>query len=166
MASFQAENFTLIGKKLKEGEIAPDFKFVDKISQIKTLKDYEGKIKIISCFPSIDTSVCNMQTKTFAKEYSHVKDVVVLNVSVDLPFALDRWCEENGINVIGLSDYRTREFGKDYGILMDPYMTLYRSVFVVDKDDKIALAWYNKEVSQPVNFEAVKEAVDKLLAKK
>ena len=166
MASFQAENFTLIGKKLKEGDKAPDFKLVDKHSQIKTLKDYEGKIKIISCFPSIDTSVCNMQTKTFAKEYSNVKDVVVLNVSVDLPFALDRWCEENGINVIGLSDYRTREFGKDYGILMNPYMTLYRSVFVVDKNDKIALAWYNKEVGQPVNFDVVKETVDKLIAKK
>ena len=115
MASFQAENFTLIGKKLKEGETAPDFKLVDKNSQIKTLKDYEGKIKIISCFPSIDTSVCNMQTKTFAKEYSNVKDVVVLNVSVDLPFALDRWCEENGINVIGLS---SQAYVNCYGALL------------------------------------------------
>ncbi len=69
----------------------------------------------------------------------------------------------NQINVIGLSDYRTRKFGEDYGILMDPYMTLFRSVFVVDKNNNIVLPLYNKEVGEPVDFDAVEKAVDSLL---
>lgn len=165
MADFKAENFTLEGKKLSNGEKAPDFQLVDANGEIRSLKDYEGKIKVISCFPSIDTGVCDAQTRTFAKKYENEKDVVVLNVSVDLPFAFQRWCSSNQINMIALSDYRTRQFGKDYGILMIPYMTLFRSVFVVDKNDVIKLASYNKEVGKPVDFEAVEKAVDELLNK-
>lgn len=163
MANFAAKNFTLIGNKLSEGISAPDFKLVDINSEIKTLKDYEGKIKVISCIPSIDTGVCDAQTRTFANKYGNNNDVVVLNVSVDLPFAFSRWCEANNTNVICLSDYRTNQFGKDYGILMDPYMTLYRSVFVLDKNNKIALALYNKEVGEPVDFAKVEETVNSLL---
>ncbi len=162
MANFKAENFTLIGEKLVKGQQAPDFVLIDKDGNEKTLKDYKNKIKVISCFPSIDTGVCDAQTKHFAKEYENDKDVIVLNVSVDLPFAFDRWCSSNQINMVALSDYRTNQFGKDYGILMDPYMTLYRSVFVVDKDDKIALAWYNEEVGKPVNFDIVTKTVAEL----
>lgn len=164
MANFAAKNFTLVGNKLTAGMIAPNFTLVDKNCEIKTLNDYEGKIKVISCIPSIDTGVCDAQTRTFANKYGNNQDVVVLNVSVDLPFAFSRWCEANNTNIIGLSDYRTNQFGKDYGILMDPYMTLYRSVFVVDKNNKIALALYNDEVGKPVDFEKVEEVVQNLLA--
>ena len=162
MANFEAKNFTIIGKRVHAGEKAPDFKLVDKNGDIRTLKDYEGKIKVISCFPSIDTGVCDAQTRTFAKDYEHDKDVIVLNVSVDLPFAFQRWCEANQINMVALSDYRTRQFGKDYGILMDPYMTLFRSVFVVDKHDIIRLALYNKDVGVPVDFSKVTACVAEL----
>ena len=165
MANFNAENFTLIGEKLHAGQKAPDFQLVAIDGSLKSLKDYEGKIKVISCFPSIDTGVCDAQTKTFARKYENNKDVIVLNVSVDLPFAFDRWCAANQINMVGLSDYRTRQFGKDYGILMDPYMTLFRSVFVVDKNDNIALASYNDDVAQPVDFQIVEKTVNELLAK-
>ncbi|GAA5414844.1 thiol peroxidase [Ureaplasma ceti] len=163
MADFKAENFTLIGNKLEAGQMAPDFQLVDMNGEMKSLKDYEGKIKVISCFPSIDTGVCDAQTRRFAKKYENECDVIVLNVSVDLPFAFQRWCAANEINMVALSDYRTREFGKSYGILMDPYMTLFRSVFVVDKDNKIKLASYNEEVGKPVDFCAVEKAVDELL---
>ncbi len=163
MANFNAVNFKLIGNKLESGQNAPDFQLVDIDGNIRTLKDYNGKIKVISCIPSIDTGVCDAQTRTFAKKYENNSEVIVLNVSVDLPFAFSRWCSANQLNIIALSDYRTREFGKSYGILMDPYMTLYRSVFVLDKNNKIALAWYNKEVGEPVNFEIVEETVEKLL---
>ena len=162
MAKFTLSNFRLIGNKLKEGDKAPDFELVDINGEIKTLKDYPNKIKVISCFPSIDTGVCDMQTRTFAKDYEEDDNVIVLNVSVDLPFAFSRWNKENNLNVVALSDYRTREFGKNYGILMDPYMTLYRSVFVLDKNNKIALASYNKEIKEPVNFELVKDVILKL----
>ena len=165
MANFVATNFTLIGEKLQAGQKAPDFKLVAIDGSIKSLKDYEGKIKVISCFPSIDTGVCDAQTKTFAKKYENFSDVIVLNVSVDLPFAFDRWCAANQINMVGLSDYRTRQFGKDYGILMDPYMTLYRSVFVLDKENNIVLAEYNENVGEQVNFDVVEQAVNKLLDK-
>ena len=103
-----------------------------------------------------------MQTRTFMKDYEEDDNVIVLNVSVDLPFAFSRWNKENNLNVIALSDYRTREFGKNYGILMDPYMILYRSVFILDKNNKIALALYNKEIKEPVNFELVKDVILKL----
>lgn len=163
MANFAAKNFTLIGNKLSKGMQAPDFKLIDINCEEKTLSDYEGKIKVISCIPSIDTGVCDAQTKTFAKKYGNNNDVVVLNVSVDLPFAFSRWCESNNANITALSDYRNNQFGKDYGILMDPYMTLFRSVFVIDKNNKIALALYNKEVGEPVDFDAVEKAVTELL---
>lgn len=159
MADFKAENFTLIGNKLKNGDKAPDFNLIDENGESRSLKDYEGKIKVISCFPSIDTGVCDAQTKKFAKDFKDKKDLVVLNVSVDLPFAFQRWCAANDINMIGLSDYRTNQFGKDYGILMDPYMTLYRSVFVLDKNNTIVLACYNDEVGKPVNFDLIEKAV-------
>lgn len=163
MANFAAKNFTLIGNKLSAGMQAPDFKLIDINCEEKTLKDYEGKIKVISCIPSIDTGVCDAQTKTFAKKYGNNDNVQVLNVSVDLPFAFSRWCEANNSNIIALSDYRNNQFGKDYGILMDPYMTLFRSVFVIDKNNKIALALYNKEVGEPVDFDAVEKVVNELL---
>lgn len=163
MANFAANKFTLIGNKLSTGDNAPDFNLVDINCEIKSLKDYEGKIKVVSCIPSIDTGVCDAQTRTFAKKYSGNNEVVVLNVSVDLPFAFSRWCDANNLDIVALSDYRTNQFGKDYGILMDPYMTLFRSVFVIDKNNKIALALYNKEVGEPVDFDQVEKAVNQLL---
>ena len=117
---------------------------------------------VISVIPSIDTGVCDLQTKTFNQKYNDVDDVVVLTVSVDLPFAFSRWCESNNKNAIILSDYRDNNFGKSYGVLMDPFMTLFRSIFVIDRDKKIALASYNEDVGKPVNFEEVYEVVDKL----
>lgn len=117
---------------------------------------------VISVIPSIDTGVCDIQTKTFNQKYNDTDDVVVLTVSVDLPFAFSRWCESNNKNAIILSDYRDSNFGKSYGVLMDPFMTLYRSIFVIDRDKKIALASYNEDVGKPVNFEEVYEVVDKL----
>lgn len=166
MANFNAENFVLEGIKLEKGQQAPDFELVARDGSIKTLADFGNKIKVISCFPSIDTGVCDNQTKTFAKKYEKNPDVVVLNVSVDLPFAFDRWCLANQVNVIALSDYRTNRFGRDYGILMVPYMTLFRSVFVVDQNNRIALASYNDDVSKPVNFELVEKTVEDLLKNK
>lgn len=163
MANFEAKNFTLIGDKLSAGMQAPDFELIDINCNIKSLKDYEGKIKVISCIPSIDTGVCDAQTKRFADTYGSNSNVQVLNVSVDLPFAFSRWCEANNKNIVCLSDYRNNNFGKSYGILMDPYMTLYRSVFVLDKNNKIVLALYNKEVGEPVDFAKVEEAVKSLL---
>ncbi|MGL5640243.1 MAG: thiol peroxidase [Mycoplasmoidaceae bacterium] len=162
MASFKAENFKLIGEKLNVGDDAPNFELYNEHMEMKTLDDWKGKTIIISVVPSIDTRVCDIQTKTFNQKYNNDEDVVVLTVSVDLPFAFSRWCESNNKNAIILSDYRDNNFGKSYGVLMDPYMTLYRSIFVVDKNKKIALAAYNEDVGQPVKFEEVYEVVEKL----
>ncbi len=162
MASFKAENFKLIGNKLSVGDDAPNFELYDKNMEKRTLDDWRGKIMVISVIPSIDTGVCDLQTKTFNQKYNDVDDVVVLTVSVDLPFAFSRWCESNNKNAIILSDYRDNNFGKSYGVLMDPFMTLFRSIFVIDRDKKIALASYNEDVGKPVNFEEVYEVVDKL----
>ena len=90
MANFNAVNFKLIGNKLEAGQMAPNFSLIDINGETRTLDDFKGKIKVISCIPSIDTGVCDAQTRRFAQKYQDNKDVIVLNVSVDLPFAFDR----------------------------------------------------------------------------
>ncbi len=162
MASFKASNFKLIGDKLKSGDKAPNFKLHDLEMNEKTLNDWKGKIKILSIIPSIDTGVCDLQTKKFIEKYNNIDDIDVITISVDLPFAFSRWCEANNKKAIVLSDYRDNNFGKSYGVLMDPYMTLFRSVFVIDKNDNIALASYNEDVSKPVDFDLVFKTVEEL----
>lgn len=130
---------TLLGPELKVGDQAPDFQIVTSELAPYGLKDAEGKIKLIAAVPSLDTKVCELETIRFNEEADKLgDDVVVLTVSLDLPFAQQRFCGAQGIkNIVVLSDYQNREFGEKYGILIDELKLLNRSIFVLDKDNKI-----------------------------
>lgn len=130
---------TLIGPDIGIGGAAPDFTVLDRKSKAVRLSDYSGKIKIISVTPSLDTPVCDVQARRFNAEAASLPgDVVVLNISMDLPYALDRFCETAGIDrVITLSDHRSASFGTAYGVLIKELRLLARSIFVIDKSDHV-----------------------------
>lgn len=130
---------TLIGPELKEGEGAPDFTVLDNDLLPKHLDDYRGKIKLISVVPSLDTKVCDVQTRKFNELAVDMSlDTVVLTISMDLPFAQKRWCGNAGVErVETLSDHRYASFGEAYGVLIDELRLLNRSIFIIDKEDVI-----------------------------
>ena len=126
--TFKNDPITLSGQQVKEGDIAPDFTVLDNSLNQITLEDYKGKKKLISVVPSIDTGVCDQQTRKFNEEASQ-EDGVVLTISVDLPFAQKRWCASNGLeNVVTLSDHRDLSFGENFGVVMEELRLLARSV--------------------------------------
>lgn len=147
---------TLIGNLLKVGDTAPDFQVVDMGLAPKCLKDFAGKIKIISVTPSLDTPVCDMQMRRFNEEAAKLENTVVLNISMDLPFAIKRFCSVAGIeNVIGLSDYQTASFGENYGVLIKGLRLLARAVFVVDENNKVVYVELVKEVTNHPDYDAL-----------
>ncbi|MDS4005121.1 thiol peroxidase [Staphylococcus capitis] len=147
--TFKNDPIILSGQQVKEGDIAPDFTVLDNSLNQITLEDYKGKKKLISVVPSIDTGVCDQQTRKFNEEASQ-EDGVVLTISVDLPFAQKRWCASNGLeNVVTLSDHRDLSFGENFGVVMEELRLLARSVFVLDESNKIV---YKEIVSEGTNF--------------
>jgi thiol peroxidase len=132
-------DITLIGPQMRVGDSAPDFMVLDTDLLPKTLEDYQGKIKLISAVPSLDTGVCSSQTSKideFAADFS--ENVAVLTISMDLPFAQKRWLNTNGAERVELlSDHRMANFGEQYGILIKELRLLNRSLFILDTDDII-----------------------------
>ena len=163
--TFAGGPVTLVGPEVKVGEKAPDFKLLDNSLAEKTLKDYEGKIKVISVVPSLDTGVCDAQTRWFNKDVTGLSsDVVVLTVSMDLPFAQARWCGAAGVkNVVTLSVHRDASFGTNYGFLMEGLRLEARGVVVIDKNDKVTYVEYVPEVTHAINFDGVLAAVKALI---
>ncbi|MBB3186085.1 thiol peroxidase [Microbacter margulisiae] len=146
----------LAGKEVKVGDKAPDFSVVAKDLSEKHLSDFDGKIKILSIYPSIDTSVCATQNRKFNEAASSLKDdVVILSISMDLPFAQGRFCAAEGLEkVITLSDHRLADFGLKYGFLIEPLRLLARGTVVVDKDNVVRYVEYVHEVTTEPNYEA------------
>lgn len=156
---------TLIGPELKAGDQAPDFKLNKDLMTQVSLSDYAGKIKLISVVPSLDTGVCDAQTRRFNEAAAELGDqVVILTVSVDLPFAQARWCGAAGVDrVTTLSDYKTRSFGQDYGVFIKELALDMRSIFVVDQNDKISYVEYLSEMTEHPNYDKAIDAVKSLL---
>jgi thioredoxin-dependent peroxiredoxin len=151
---------TLVGPELKAGDPAPDFEAVDSTLQPVTLGTTGKKVRIFSVVPSLDTPVCDAQTKRFEDEASKLKDVDIFTVSMDLPFAQKRWCGAFGVDHVKmLSDHRSGSFGENYGTLIKDLRIESRAIFVVDKDNKIRYAEYVKEVADHPNYEAALKAV-------
>lgn len=151
---------TLLGNELKPGEKAPDFTVVDKNMQPIKLSDFAGRVVIINAVPSLDTPVCNKQIVRFNQEAALLHNAVVLSVSMDLPFALDRFCGTYGIqNVKTTSDYKFHDFGKKYGVLIEELQILTRAVFVIDKEGILRYADYVPEISELPDFDKALAAV-------
>jgi thiol peroxidase len=147
---------TLLGPELKKGDRAPGFTVLDGSLQRVQLGDFGGKKKLISVVPSLDTPICELQTKRFHEEAAKLPTgVAVLTVSMDLPFAQKRFCTTNGIDRIRvLSDHRDASFGLAYGVLIEEVRLLARAVFVVDADDLIQYVQIVPEVGNHPDYEA------------
>lgn len=152
--------FDVRGTELKIGDDAPDFKMIATNFHPKTLADYNGKIKILSIVPSLDTNVCDAQVRHFNEAATSLDDdIVVIAVSADLPFAQIRWCGAAGIeNVETLSTHMDMQFSDDYGVHVLQARYNQRAVIVLDKNNKVVYTEYVPEISQQVNFEAALEA--------
>ncbi|MFD1206964.1 MULTISPECIES: thiol peroxidase [Sporosarcina] len=162
--TFKQEPVTLLGKEVAVGDKAPDFTVLSNDLKPVTLNDSKGKIRLISVVPSIDTGVCSEQTKKFNQEATSLgDDVVVLTISVDLPFAQARWGATEGVkNVQTLSDHRDLSFGEAYGVAMKELRLLARSIFVIDQDDNVTYVEYVNEVTNHPDYDKAIEAVKKL----
>ena len=150
---------TLIGPELKAGDLAPDAVLTaNDLSEVK-LSSFRGKKVIISVVPSLDTPVCDLQTKRFNQEASRLSGVAVLTISKDLPFAQKRWCGATGASAVKtLSDYRGN-FGETYGVLIKGLGLLARSVFVIDEKGQVTYTQLVKEVTREPNYDEVLKAV-------
>ena len=162
--TFKGNPMTLLGPGLSVGDAAPDFTVVDNGLAAVSLASYAGKIKIISAVPSLDTPVCDTETRRFNQEAASLPgDAVVLTISLDLPFAQKRWCGAAGIDkVITLSDYRDRAFGMAYGVLIKELLLLTRAVFVVDAANIIRYIEIVPEVTGEPDYAAAIAAVKAL----
>ena len=136
--TFQGSGLTLSGKELKVGDKAPDFTVLDNGLTPVTLKDFAGQVKIISVTPSLDTPVCDAQLRRFNEEATKLGDTVVMNISMDLPFANARFCTTAGIDKAKTySDYKDASFGMAYGLLISELRLLTRAIVVLDSSDTI-----------------------------
>jgi len=147
------------------GSIAPDFVAISIEMQPVKLSYYRGKVVVLTAVPSLDTPVCDMEIRTFNKKAAEMGDeVVILTVSADLPFAQARWCGGAGIDrVVTVSDYREREFGRKYGVLIKELLLLARTVFVVDREGVVRYVQLVKEVADEPNYDEVIDAVNSVL---
>ncbi|MGV2927236.1 thiol peroxidase [Macrococcus capreoli] len=147
--TFKNNPITLLGELVTVGTQAPNFSVLDTDLNVKTLADFEGKKKLISVIPSIDTGVCEQQTRKFNEAASNVENAVVITISADLPFAQKKWCAANGLeNVVTLSDHKDLSFGTNYGVVMEELRLLARTVFVLNENNEVV---YTEVVSEGTN---------------
>lgn len=154
--TFKGNPFTLLGTPVAKGDKAPEFTALANDLSPKKLADYKGKVVIISVVPSLDTGVCDLQTKRFNAEAealgSHVQ---ILTISCDLPFAQARWCGATGTTSLQtLSDYKDLSFGMNYGVVIKELRLLTRAIFVIDAAGTVVHTEIVPEVTTPVNFDA------------
>lgn len=165
IATLKGNPLTLVGSEVSVGDKAPDFTVSSSLTDSKTLADYAGKIKLISVVPSIDTGVCDAQTRRFNVEAAGLgDDVVVLTISTDLPPAQARWCGAAGVDkVVLLSDHKDVSFGTAYGVLIKEIRLLMRSIFVIDKDDNVRYVEVLSEMTEHPDYDKAVAAVKELL---
>ena len=165
LVTFKGAPLTLIGKRVKVGKRAFDFKLISPELKVVKLSDFDGKIKVVNFFPSLDTPVCDLQVKEFNRRAVLLSpEVVIIGISKDLPFAQARFCSVNEIkNEIVLSDYRFSSFGLNYGFLIKELNLLARGTLIIDQHQRIRYIQMVSEITHSVNFEEVFNALTELL---
>ena len=158
--TFKGTPVTLEGTEVKVGDKAPDFTVLDNDLNEVTFSDTKGGVRIFSVVPSIDTGVCDAQTRRFNEEAAKLgKEVNVYTFSCDLPFAQKRWCAASGLDHVKvLSDHRDLSFGKAYGVVMKELRLLARAVFVVDSNDTVTYVEYVSEGTNHPDYEKALQA--------
>ncbi|HEY3740588.1 MAG TPA: thiol peroxidase [Bryobacteraceae bacterium] len=150
---------TLLGPELKKGDAAPDFKVVDEKMQSVDLAKTGNSVRIFSVVPSLDTPVCDAQTRKFNEEVPGLNGIEVYTISMDLPFAQKRWCSAYGVDRVKmLSDHRDGSFGNNYGVLIKDARLLARALFVVDSNNVVQHAEYVSEVANHPDYKAAVDA--------
>ena len=163
VVTMKGNPMTLVGPELKAGDKAPDFTVLSETMAPVSLKDFDGKFKVISVTPSLDTPVCDLQIHWFNEDAANHKETAVLNISMDLPFAIKRFCAVAGIDKAkALSDHCGASFGKAYGVLMKELRLLARSIFIIDKDNVIRYIQIVGEQTNEPDYEAAIEALKKM----
>ena len=155
---------TLVGQEIQVGTPAPDCTLTaNDLSEVR-LSSFKGKKVILSVVPSLDTAVCDLQTKRFNKEATQLgNDVVILTISVDLPFAQKRWCGATGSDKIKtLSDHRNAEFGQAFGVLIKDLRLLTRAIYILDEKGIIRYKQIVDEITTEPNYESVLQAFKKV----
>lgn len=163
--TFGGNEITVLGQEIHVGDEAPDFVAVNNDLSPYDSKEGKGKVRVFSVVPSIDTGVCELQTKRFNEEASKLgDDVEIVTISVDLPFAQGRFCAIEGIDQAKIvSDYKDLDFGEKYGFVIKEFRLLTRGIVVVDRDNKVAYVEYVPEVTNHPNYDKALEAVRGLL---
>lgn len=157
--TFKGNPLTLVGPEVRVGQPAPDFQAVAQDLSIAKFSDSNGKVRIVSAVPSLDTPVCDAQTRRFNEEAAKLSGVEIWTISMDLPFAQKRWCGAAGIDKVKVvSDHRDASFARAYGTLVKELRLLARAVFVVGKDGTVKHAEYVKEVTSHPNYDAALNA--------
>lgn len=155
---------TLIGKEIKIGDKAPNFKVIDNDMKVVSFDEFRDKIVLISVVPSLDTGVCEFQTISFNERASEIDDIVILTISVDLPFAQKRFCVGKGIDKVKVySDHRDLSFGKEYGFVIDELRLLARGIVLIDKDGTVKYVEYVNEVTDHPDYDRAIEEAKKLV---
>jgi len=155
---------TLVGSKIQVGDKAPDTVLLNNDLEPVKISDYRAQICVISSVPSLDTPVCDMETRRFNQEAESLgQDVKILTVSMDLPFAQKRWCGAAGVDrVVTLSDHRDAAFGMAYGVLIKELRLLARAVFIIDREGVIRYIQLVKELTQEPDYDAVLSALKEM----
>lgn len=164
MVNFKNNQYETISNYLKVGDKAPNFNLINESLENVSLDDFANKIKVLSIIPSINTGVCDAQTKHFNQKYQNNENLAIISISMDLPFAFKNYCaNENLQNAICLSDHRDAEFGTKYGVLIPKLRLLQRAVMIIDQNNIVQYAEYVEETSNPVNFQKLEEILQKLI---
>lgn len=161
--TFKGSPLTLVGPALQPGQPAPNFELTDTSLQTVTLDSTGNTIRVFSVVPSLDTPVCDAQTKRFNEEAARLPNVDIYTVSMDLPFAQKRWCNSFAVDKVKmLSDHKNASFGEHYGTLIKEWRVESRAIFVVDQQNVIRHVEYVTEVADHPNYEAVMDTVKSL----
>jgi thiol peroxidase len=165
LVTFQGMPLTLVGEELSAGDKAPDFRLLDNDLGEVSLSSFQGKVCVLVTVPSLDTPVCDVETRRFNEEAAKLgPDVAVLGISMDLPFAQKRWCGAAGVEQVQtLSDHRDASFGQAYGVLIKELRLLARAVFVVDQKGAIRYEELVGEIASEPDYEAALSAVKELV---
>lgn len=163
LVTFAGNPVTLTGKEINVGDKAPEFTGTNQSLQAVSLSSFEGKTVVIAIYPSIDTGVCQKQNRKFNEIASTMKDVVVLSVSLDLPFAQKRFCAAEGLDsIVTLSDYKEREFGNKYGFLIKELALLARGTVVIDKTGIVSLVEIVPEITNEPDYDKTLKLLESL----
>ncbi|NOX36378.1 MAG: thiol peroxidase [Calditrichaeota bacterium] len=156
---------TLVGQELKVGDAAPPFQAVAQDLSLVEYKTFSDRVTILSAVPSLDTAVCDRETRTFNQEAARLSsDIEIVTISMDLPFAQKRWCGAAGIDKVKvISDHRDAAFGNAYGVLIKELRLLARAVFVVDKQGIISYIEVVPEIAEEPNYQAILETAQSLV---